>query len=290
MKTINILLLFFCTTFFTPSVFGQHKKRVKRSNSMRFNFMDASVDSLDESLMSDGFVYGGASLMNHVVTLGRDNNVNQWSIDPILGFHKYNIDVYTNAFRWSQTAPKWAEIDVGISKLWDISKFFNLVTTYEHGFVRYGNDDDKYGLNNLASVTGTWTNKLFDVDARYEYDWGRNGASILEFSISHQWDFFNVFGKDKIEITPHFYLTYLGGITYPIRFFKSNALNPETFQKANYEIELPLTWRKIGDIECAMSFIYDIPKNVLPEEGSGRSVFYVTGSIVKVFSLKHKHK
>ncbi len=257
---------------------------------MRFNFMDATVDSLEDALLSDGFVYGGTSFMNHVTTLGRDNNVNQWAIDPILGVHKYNCDVYVNGFRWSQTTPKWAETDVGISKLWKLSKPLSLVTTYEHAFVRYGTDDDKYGLDNLASVTGIWVNKLFEMDGRYEYDWGRNAASILEISIGHEWDIFDVFGKDKVEITPRFYLTYLGGITYPVRFFRNNALNPQPFKKANYEIELPFTWRKVGDIEWAVSLIYDIPKNVLPEEGSGRPVFYVTSSLVKVFSLKNKHK
>lgn len=290
MKPINILLIFLVVCFFTPSVYGQHKRRVKRSNSMRFNFTEASVDSIENALKSDGFIYGGANLMNHVTTLGRDNNINQWAVSPILGIHKYNCDIYANGFRWSQTVPKWAETDLGINKLWKISEPFNLLTTYEHAFVNYGTDDDRYGLNNLVSVMGVWTHDVFELDARYEYDWGRNAASILEFSIAHEWDLFKVLGADKIEITPHFYLTYLGGITYPVRFFRSNTLNPEAFQRANYEIELPFTWRKIGNIEAELSFIYDIPKNVLPEEGSGRPIFYVTGSVIKVFDLKNRRK
>lgn len=289
MKLLNVTLLFLCLIFLNPSVYGQRKKRVKRSNSMRISFTDASVDSLDETVDASGFLYGGANYMNRVVSLGRDNNVNQWAIDPVVGFHKYNCDVYVNGFRWSQTTPKWAETDMGISKLWQLSKPLSLISTFEHAFIRYGSEDDKYGLNNLASLQLLWTNKLFDADARYEYDWGRSCASILEFSIGHKFDIYDVFIKDKIEIIPRFYMTYLGGITYPVRFFKNDPLCQQPFQKANYEIELPITWRKIGDIECNLSFIYDIPKNVLPEEGSGKSVFYFTASIVKIINLKSKH-
>jgi cbb3-type cytochrome oxidase subunit 3 len=289
MKKLQYLFFFICLLGITPSVFGQ-KKRVKRSNSMHFNFNDASLDSLEEAVMSDGFAYGGLNSMNKVITLGRDNNVNQWSVNSILGVHKNNFDVYMNNFRWSQTTPKWAETDFGISKLWHMNSPFSFVSTYEHAFVNYGTDDDKYGLNNLASLQLIWTKKNTDINLRYEYDWGRNAASILEFSIGHEWDIYNVFTKDKIEITPHFIWTYLGGVTYPVRFFKSNALAPQPFQIANYELELPITWRKVGDIECELSFLYDIPKNVLEGEGSGKSVFYVTGSVVKLFRFKNKRR
>jgi cbb3-type cytochrome oxidase subunit 3 len=289
MKQIKYLLLFLCLIGVIPSVFGQ-KKRVKRSNGMHFNFNDPTVDSLEDAVMSDGFAYGGLNSMNHVVTLGRDNNVNQWSADPILGVHKNNMDVYVNSFRWSQTSPKWAETDVGINKLWHTKTAFSFVTTYEHAFVNYGTEDDKYGLNNLASLQLIWSKKNTDVNLRYEYDWGRNAASILEFSIGHEWDIYDVFTRDKIEITPHFVMTYLGGVTYPVRFFKSNVLNPQRFQIANYALELPITWRKVGNIECELSFLYDIPQNVLTEEGSGKSVFYVSGSVVKLFRFKNKRR
>jgi hypothetical protein len=289
MKLLNVTLLFLCVLFFTPSVFGQQKKRVKRSNSMRISFTDASVDSLEDAVMSDGFLYGGVNYMNRVATLGRDNNVKQWAIDPLVGFHKYNCEVYVNGFRWSQTTPKWAETDMGINKLWQLSKPLSLISTYEHAFIHYGTDDDKYGLNNLAALQLIWTNKIFDIDARYEYDWGRTCASNLEFSLGHEFDIYDVLIKDKIEITPRFYMTYLGGNTYPVRFFRNSPLCQQPFQKANFEIELPITWRKIGDIEWNLSFIYDIPKNVLPEEGSGKSVFYITSSFVKIIDFKTKH-
>jgi hypothetical protein len=257
---------------------------------MRFSFMDAAADSLEDNLIKTGFLYGGANLISHVVTLGRDNDVNQWGIDPILGVHKANFDVYVNGFRWSKTVPKWAETDVGISKLWQLNKSLKLVSTYEHAFIHYGTDDDKYGLTDLASLQFIWTNSIFDFDTRYEYDWGHNQSSILEFSIGHEWDIYTLFKNYKIEIEPRFYWTYLGGITYPIRFFKSNALAPQPFQIANYEIEVPFRWRNIGQFEWALSFLYDIPQNVLEGEGAGRPVFYVTASVVKVMGFKKRKR
>jgi hypothetical protein len=286
MKKINLLLLLLCLPFFTTTLYGQHKKRVKRSNSMKFSFIDNSVDSLEDVVKKQGFLYGGVSGINHVTTLGRDNNINQWGIDPLLGWHKKNMDVYVNGFRWSQSAPKWAETDVGISNLWGNNHPLSIVATYEHAFIRAGSDDDKFGLNNLAFLKLIWKNKLFEMDARYEYDWGRSCATIFEASIGHEFDIFDIFGKDKIEIEPRFYTTYLGSVTYPVRFFKSNALCTQPFQIANYQLELPITWRKIGNIEWNVSFLYDIPKNVLMEEGSGKPVFYVTSSLVKVFRLR----
>jgi hypothetical protein len=289
MKQLKYLLLFSCLLGLTPSVFGQ-KKRVKRSNGMHFNFNDPTVDSLEDAVMSDGFAYGGLNSMNKVITLGRDNNIDQWSLDPILGVHKNNMDVYMNNFRWSQTDPKWAETDLGISKLWPTKLPISFVTTYEHAFINYGTEDDRYGLNNLASLQLIWSKKNTDVNLRYEYDWGRNAASILEFSIGHEWDIYNVFTRDKIEITPHFVVTHLGGVTYPVRFFKSNADAPQPFQIANYGLELSITWRKVGDIECELSFLYDIPQNVLEGEGSGKPVFYVSGSVVKLFRFRNKRR
>ena len=111
MKRLKYLFFFICLISFTPSVFGQ-KKRVKRSSGMHFNFNDTSLDSLEEAVMTDGFAYGGLNSMNKVITLGRDNNVNQWSVNSILGVHKNNFDVYMNNFRWSQTTPKWQRIVV----------------------------------------------------------------------------------------------------------------------------------------------------------------------------------
>jgi hypothetical protein len=289
MKQLKYLFFLLCIVGITPSVFGQ-KKRVKRSNGMHFNFNDPTVDSLEDAVMSDGFAYGGLNSMNRVITLGRDNNVDQWSADPILGVHMYDADIYMNNFRWSKTDPKWAETDIGVSKLWHIKAPFSVVTTYEHAYINYGTEDDKYGLNNLASLQLIWSKKNTDVNLRYEYDWGRNAASILEFSIGHEWDIYDVFTKDKIEITPHFVCTYLGGVTYPVRFFRSNAPSPQPFQIANYGLELPITWRKVGDIECELSFLYDMPQNVLEGEGSGKSVFYVSVSVVKLFRFKNKRR
>ena len=278
-KPIEIVLIFLGIFLITPSVFGQNKKRTKRSNGLRVSFFDASVDSLENAVLGNGFVYAGASAITHVNSLGRDNNVDQWSLNPVVGFHKWNFDVYANGFRWSATDPKWAETDLGISKLWQLSEPLSIITTYEHAFIHYGSDDDKYGINNLFSNQITWANKYFDLNARYEYDFGQTASGLLEFSIGHELDIYDVFTKDKIEITPQFYLTYL-----------SNSANPQPFELANYEIVLPITWRKIGDVECNVSFSLAIPKNVLAEEGNGRPTFYFSGSILKLFTFKSKSR
>ena len=292
---LRIFIGFLCLILLTPSVSGQHRKRIKRSNGMRFSFFDSTIDSLENQIMDDGFFYGGAQLMSHVTTLGRDNNVNQWALNPLVGFQKHNLDIYINGFCWSKTVPKYAETDAGISKLWQISKPLALITSYEHAFIRFGSDDDKYTINNLISTTFSWTNKFFDLNTRYEYDWGRGSASIFELSIGHQWNLFDVFVKDKVEITPRFYVSYLGGNTYPGRFFYPNPLystnTSKSFQLANYEIELPVTWRKIGNIEWHVSLNFAMPQHVLPEEGDGRTSFYMTSSLVKIISLrKHLRK
>jgi hypothetical protein len=103
-----LLLLCFCGGLVTPSVFGQktaRAKRVKRSKGLRVNFFDATVDSLETAIMSDGFVYGGANFTSNVNDLGRDNNVQQWALNPTLGFQRNNLDVYLNGFSWSKASP-----------------------------------------------------------------------------------------------------------------------------------------------------------------------------------------
>ena len=293
-KRLTTLLFFLCFCLVTPSVYGQtvkKKKRTKRSNGVRFISFDPSADSLETKVLEDGFFYGGANYTSQVTTLGRDNNVKQWAIAPSVGFHKNSIDVYVNSFRWSETTPRWAETDIGIAKTWQISNFINVVASYEHAFIRYGTDDDKYGLNNLFSTTFSWTNKWFDLDTRYEYDWGVNCGSILEFSLGRQFDVFNKATNAKIEITPRIYMTYLGGNTYPGRLLHNYAPcneGDQSFKIANYELELPITWRKIGNWEAGVTFNYAIPKNVLPEEGNSKSTFYMTAGIVKIFRLKTK--
>ena len=115
-----------------------------------------------------------------------------------------------------------------------------------------------------------------------------------DLSIGHEVDLYNVFTKDKVEIDPHFYTTYLGGNTYPIRLFSKTPFlesGSEGFKIANYEFSLPITWRKIGVIDCNLTFNYAIPKNVFSEEGSGRPLFYVSASVIKIGDLKpRKHK
>ena len=294
-KRLHILLILFCIVAATPSVFGQHRKRVKRSNGQRFSFFDSDVDSLENKTMEDGFFYLGSHYMNHVNSLGRDNGINQWALSPVAGFQKNNLDVYVNNFRWSATDPRWAETDIGISKQWTLPKPWTFVTTYEHAFIKYGSEEDRYGLNNSLSNQFGWQNKYFEVDARYEYDWGTSCASILELSIGRQFNFYDVFVKDKVEITPRFYISYLGGNTYPVRWFNRNPPcdvdGAKGFQLANYELELPFTWRKVGNVECNIALHFAAPKNVVvPDEGSGNASFYLTSSLIKILKTKHKKR
>ena len=290
---IFLVLLGVCLIPLSSSA-QQRKGRIHKSNGLRFSFFDSTIDSLESTVMNDGFFHVGSSFMSHVNTLGRDNNVDQWSINPHVGYQKNNLDVYVNGFFWSETTPKWAETDVGISKLWQLSDPLSIQATYEHAFINYGTDDDKFGLTNLISTQFSWTNKFFDLDTRYEYDWGRSQATILELSIGHQVNIYDVFTDDKVEITPRFYLTYLGGNTYPVRLFYPNSLfaapSPEAFHVAAYEIELPFTWRKIGSSEINLTFTLVFPQNVLPEEGSGNATFFVAASFVKILPFGHGKK
>jgi hypothetical protein len=293
MKTaLKLLFLLSCIAFFTPSVSAQkHHKRLKKSKGLRMSFSDSNVDSLESSVVSDGFLYGGFNFMNQVNYLGRDNNLKQWAINPVLGVQIKDFNVYVNGFRWSETSPKYVETDLGISKMCHISKPLDLETTYEHAFIHYGTDEDKYSLNNNISTQLTWTNAVFDANVNYQYDWGKQNATTLELSIGHEVDLYDVFTRDKVEIDPHFYVTYLGGNTYPIRLFSTKPFlesGSEGFKIANYELSLPITWRKIGVIDCNLTFNYAIPKNVFTEEGSGKPLFYVSASVIKIGVLKHR--
>jgi hypothetical protein len=289
MKKIHAFFLFFVLSLtYAPDLFGQRK--IKRSKGLRLSFFDVKLDSLNDASIKDGFVYGGANFANQVIYLGRDNGVKQWAINPILGFQKNNWDVYFNGFFWSATTPKWAETDFGISRFWKLSEQIGIITTYEHAFIHNGTEENRYGLNNLASLQFSWTNRFFDLDTKYEYDWGRQNLTTLELSIGHELVVYSSASNGKIDITPRFYTTFIGGNTYPIRFFRPNiAFFPsgsEDFQIVNYEIELPLMWRKIGKMEWGISFNYAIPKNVLAEEGSGKPVFYGSVSFIKIIPLK----
>jgi hypothetical protein len=293
MKKIHIF--FICSLLFltnAQNVFGQRK--IKRSKGLRLSFFDATLDSLDNAVLKEGFVYGGGNFANQVIYLGRDNGVKQWAVNPVLGFQKNNWDVYVNGFYWSSTKPKWAETDFGISKFWAISEQIGIITTYEHAFIHNGTEENRYGLTNLASFQFSWTNRFFDFDTKYEYDWGRQCLTTLELSIGHELALFNSVANGKIEITPRFYTTYIGGNTYPIRFFRPNIAcipnGSENFQIMNYEIELPFTWRKIGKMEWGISFNYAVPQNVLAEEGSGKPVLYGSVNFIKIMTLKKKRK
>jgi hypothetical protein len=275
-KIIPFFVVLICLCLFSENLHGQQRKRrIRLSNTLRFSNFDNKMDTSEKEYIKNGFAYGGLHFTNHINALGRDNNIQQWGLSPILGFQKNNLDIYTNGFRWSKTQPKWAETDIGISKNWFADAPLNIITTYEHALIHYGTDDDKYALNNLFSTQINWNNRYFDFDTRYEYDWGRNKAAILEFSLGREFNFYNISSNAKLEFTPRFYLTYLG--------------NPSRFQIANYEIALPITWSKIGKIDYNFSLNYAIPKNVLPEEGTSKSLFYFSCSVVKTLKFKGKN-
>jgi hypothetical protein len=167
------------------------------------------------------------------------------------------------------------------------------VGTYEHAFVHYGSDEDRFGLNNLLSTQLVQSTKYLDFAVKYEYSFGLNCATTLEFSVGHEFNLYNVFTHDKLDITPLFYLTYLGGNTYPIRFFKTTPClesDSEAFKTANYELSLPITWHKVGVVDINLTFNYAIPQNVFAEEGNGQPLFYITASLIKVGVLKHRNR
>ncbi len=289
-----LLLLCFCGGLVTPSVSGQkptRHKRVKKSKGLRINFFDATVDSLETAIMADGFVYGGTNFTSNVNDLGRDNNVQQSALNPVLGFQRNNLDVYVNGFAWSKASPNYIETDIGISKTWQLGKSTGFVGTYEHAFVHYGSDEDRFGLNNLASVQFIQSTKYLDFAVKYDYSFGLNCATTLELSVGHEFNLYNVFTKDKLDITPQFYLSYLGGNTYPIRLFRTthcSETDTEAFKTANYECSLPITWHKVGALDINLTFNYALPQNVFEEEGNGKPLFYVTASLVKIGLLTHR--
>jgi hypothetical protein len=274
-KLTPFFVIFICLCVFSENLYGQQRKRrIRLSNTLRFSNFDTKMDTIEDEYIKNGFVYAGLYFTNRINALGRDNNIQQWGLSPIIGFQKNNLDIYTNGFRWSKTQPKWAETDIGISKQWLADAPLSIITTYEHAFNHFGTDDDKYALNNLFSAQLNLSNPYFDVATRYEFDWGRSKAAILEFSLGREFDFYTISSTTKLEFTPRFYLTYLG--------------NPRQFQIANYEIALPITWRKVGKIDYNFSLNCAIPRNVLPEEGTGRPLLYFSYSVVKTLRFKGK--
>jgi hypothetical protein len=162
-KLIPFFVVFICLCIFSENLYGQRKRRIRLSNALRFSNFDNKIDTLVDNYVKNGFAYAGLHFTNHINALGRNNNIRQWGLSPIVGFQKNNLDVYANGFRWSKTQPKWAETDIGISKMWFADAPLSIITTYEHAFIHYGTADDKYALNNLFSAQISWNNPYFNV-------------------------------------------------------------------------------------------------------------------------------
>jgi hypothetical protein len=248
------------------------------------------VDSLETAVYARRRFGYETEYMSRVVYAGRDFGVNQTGLNHQLSYETAHWTVYGKAYHWSGLPNPWAKYDLGAS--YHTSFFGEKLSTdftYERWWYTNGTAANRRQLTNFTAAELEWDEDWAFLAADFYYMFGTGQARQANLSLGRYLDVYRVLGADKLEFAPQFTVMWATVGLTPLNTHVNRARRnaepaSDPFGLANYELSLPVTWKKLGRFEGTAAWRYDWPQRRL--KGDINHPFsYVTVNLA--FTLGH---
>jgi hypothetical protein len=251
------------------------------------------IDSLEYAVETINRLSFQAEYMSKVVFVGRDYNIKQFGVPVTLAYHhRSGLNLSYTGNYWSGLPNPYALTDVGIyfdknvypKGRRSFDPVFNFSAGYWRLFFHNGSSEERKLYTNLLALDLNHFGQLASLGAAFYYVSGSEKAYQVDLRIFKPIEIYRVLGADKLTFEPTF-TTMISTISY-IPFFDETTVvlgEVNVFKVANYELTLPWLYRKFKKYEVGISWHYNWPVNVTPDEDL-RPFSYFTFGFVKIFA------
>jgi len=243
---------------------------VRAAGPARDSTLAGRLDSLENRAYQLPRLVYEAEYMSRVVYAGRDYGVRQWGLNHQLGFETAHWNVYAKAYRWSGLPNPWAKYDLGLSYH---REFFGEKLSSEVSLERWwyanGSEADRQLLRHFAAAELEWDEDWAFLETDFYYMTGTERVRQANLTLGRYLDLYRVLGADKLELTPTLTATWADVGLAPINPRTNRPRHEPTsdaFGLANYELRLPVAWKKLGRFEGTLAWCHDWPQRRLKRE------------------------
>ena len=264
-----------------PSMNGPRKVNVKPTR-VRIDSTKKALEKTNQFRFKTGY-------LSKVVFVGRNFGVNQFGIAPGVTYHhRSGVNLEYEGNYWSEMDNRYALTNAGLYYEKSFSDNFYLSSGYWRSFFHSSDRDERKMLNNYFTLEGGWFNTLGSLGASYYFVSGTEQAHRLDLNLSKSIDFYAILGADRLSLEPAF--TFMFSTANYLLFLDdlpdAEVSNPMAFKIANYELVLPIIYRKLRKFEITGAWHYASPVNVIQGENL-KSFSYLTLEITRI--LTHKN-
>jgi hypothetical protein len=233
------------------------------------------LDSLDYQISEASQLYVSADYLNEVVYSGRDYGIKQFGASPGLTYrHKSGFWVSALGYYFSGIPQKWAKADAVVGYATRLDDYVSASFSYARWFY-FGRSQSELRFTFDHFLSSFWTIDLgwfgLSPQAYYMISKAEN-ITQLGLTASKYFEFKRIInGKDKIMINP--------ALTAMLST-KDKSPNGSDLSKGkilriiSYDVNVPVTYRRVGKFDITPSLNFTIPVNLDPQDGTHKKPFF----------------
>jgi hypothetical protein len=233
------------------------------------------LDSLDFRISESSQLFVSADYLNEVVYSGRDYGIKQFGVFSGITYrHKSGLWVSAVGNYFSGIPQKWGKADAVIGYATRLDNYLSASFSYAKWFY-FGRSQSDLRFTFDHFLSSFWTIDLgwlgLSPQAYYMISKAENVTQI-GLTASKYFEFKRVInGKDKIMINP--------SMTAMLST-KDKAPNGSDFSKGkilriiSYDLNIPITYRRVGKFDITPSLNFTIPVNLEPQDGTHKKPFF----------------
>jgi hypothetical protein len=233
------------------------------------------LDSLDFKISQSSQLFVSTDYLNQVVYSGRDYGIKQFGLSPGITYrHKSGFWVSGLSYYFSGIPQKWGKADAVVGYATRLDDRLSASFSYSKWFY-FGRSQSelKYTFDHFLSSFWTIDLGWFGLSPQAYYMIGKSeNVTQVGLSASKYFEFKQVInGKDKIMINP--------AITAMLSTKNkstngSDLSNGKVLRIISYDLNIPVTYRRVGKFDITPSLNFTIPVNLDPFDGTHKKPFF----------------
>lgn len=265
-------------------------------NNSQFNIQQVkyTMDSLDYKVSRSSKLIFQTQFMNRVVYSGRDYGLKGYgTVGQLTYQHKSGFWLSTVGYHWQGSKVNFPKADIGIG----YSKALDENLSASFGYSRWfyfgkSADELRWVFSDFLSTYWTINLGFMGLSPSFYYQIGKS-ENVAQFALtaSKYKEFKKPVLGGKVILEPNF--TWM--ISSRDRFYQSEPTKPsgKIVRVIDYELVLPVTYRRVGLFDFSPKLHITHPVNVLSYDGAkeGKTFMYFTADLkIILWRIKEKGK
>lgn len=233
------------------------------------------LDSLDYKISQSSQLLASLDYLNQVVYSGRDYGIKQFGVSPGLSYrHHSGFWVSALGYYFSGIPQKWGKADAVVGYATRLDDHLSASFSYAKWFY-FGKSASelKYTFDHFLSTFWTIDMGWFGLSPQAYYMIGKSeNVTQIALTASKYFEFKHFINNtDKIMINPS--MTAMLSTKDKIQAGSDHS-SGKILHIISYDLNVPITYRRVGKFEITPSFNFTIPVNFGPYDGTHTKPFF----------------